>query len=76
MTAIVSIVGTLVLVLLVSLTVVAGLRVRRYARERQGWRPVWVRQWRADVAGAGRPQQETEPLLPHRGGNDITVRAR
>lgn len=69
-TAIASITGTLVFVLLVFLTVLAGLRARQYALRRQGLRPAWVHQWRADAVDPGR---ETEPLL-HR-QNDGVIRA-
>lgn len=72
-TAIVSITGTLLSVLLVSLTVLAGLRVRRYALQRRGWRSAWVRQCRADAAGGG-SGRETEPLLPQQNGGVIAVR--
>jgi hypothetical protein len=66
MTGIVSVTGTLVVVLLAFLAVLAAIRVRRYAAEKAQWPTALTNRWRSatSVCQPGPGSREEEPLLP------------
>lgn len=64
-TGIVSVTGTLIVVILAFLTILAAIRVRRYTADKVRWPPAWVNRWRS-ATSAQQPgtAREQEPLLP------------